>query len=148
MAAVVGSRRHLMPLPRPARALHAWQTRYHAAQHRRARLVLAVQLGYAGLLAGLLLYTHSWPAPDLVALFLLGFAFVAARGLAFLRDWTPFILLLLGYIALTGIVPGLEARAHVAFPIDADRWLFGGRVPTLWLQAHFFHAGKPQWYDY
>lgn len=84
----------------------------------------------------------------MIALFLLLFAFLAARGLSFLRDWSPFVLLLLGYAALTGIAPGLTGVVHVGFPIQADRWLFRGAEPNLWLQSHLFHPGHPQWYDY
>ncbi len=122
--------------------------RYLARQERHKRILLAVQLLYAGLLTGWLLFTHSWPAPDVIALFLLLFAFVAARGLSFLRDWSPFVLLLLGYAALTGIAPGLTGVVHVGFPIQADRWLFRGAEPNIWLQSHFFHPGHPHWYDY
>src|SRR5579885_189585 len=122
--------------------------RYLARQERHKRILLAVQLLYAALLTGWLLFTHSWPAPDVIPHFLLLFAFVAARGLRFLCDWSPFVLLLLGYAALTGIAPGLTGVVHVGFPIQADRWLFRGAEPNLWLQSHFFHPGHPHWYDY
>ncbi|HLZ69553.1 MAG TPA: phosphatase PAP2 family protein [Dehalococcoidia bacterium] len=122
--------------------------RYLAGQERHKRILLAVQVLYALLLTSWLLFTHSWPAPDVIALFLLLFAFVAARGLSFLRDWSPFVLLLLGYAALTGIAPDLTGVVHVGFPIQADRWLFRGAEPNLWLQAHFFHPGQARWYDY
>lgn len=107
--------------------------RYLARQERHWRILLGVQLFYAGLLTTWLLFTHSWPAPDVIALFLLLFAFLAARGLSFLRDWSPFVLLLLGYAALTGVAPGLTGVVHVGFPIRVDRWLFRGAEPNLWL---------------
>jgi hypothetical protein len=125
--------------------LHA---RYLTQQHEHRRLVLALQLVYAALFSAWLAYSHTWPAPDLIAVFLLLFALFMARGLRFLRDWTPFVLLLLGYIALTGLVGGLTARAHVAFPIVADRRLFGGLVPTVWLQTHLYNPDHLRWYDY
>jgi hypothetical protein len=122
--------------------------RYLAAQSGHQRALLAVQLAYAVLFTGYLFYSHTWPAPDVVALFLLVFALVAARGLHFLRDWTPFVVLLLGYIALSGVSSGLIATVHIGFPINADRWLFHGTVPTLWLQEHFYSPGHARWYDY
>jgi hypothetical protein len=125
-----------------------WRQRYLARQQRHRRLLVALQLTYVALFSAWLAFTHSWPAPDLIAISMLLFALLAARGVSFLRDWSPFIILLLGYIALTGLVPNLEQRAHVSFPIDADRLLFGGRVPTLWLQAHLFNPQHLQWYDY
>jgi membrane-associated phospholipid phosphatase len=122
--------------------------RFLAGQERHKRILIAVQILYAMLFTGWLIVSHSWPAPDLVAIFLLLFALLLARPLHFLRDWTPFIVLVLGYIALTGIADGLIAEAHVQFPIDADRWLFHGVVPTLWLQEHLYTPGHAHWYDY
>jgi membrane-associated phospholipid phosphatase len=110
------------------------------------RLWIGVYVLYVAAVVCWLIFTHSFPEPDVIAIFLLAFAFLAARAFRFLRDWSVFILLLLGYVFLTGIVPGLEARAHVQFPIDADRSLFHGVLPTAWLQSHLWH-GSPRWYD-
>src|SRR5207248_5132706 len=93
-------------------------------------------------------YSHTYPAPDLIAVFLLIFAFLAARGLGFLRDWSPFVLLLLGYVGLTGLEDGLIRHAHVQFPIDAERALFGKELPTTWLQATLWRPPTSHWYDY
>ena len=125
-----------------------WRQRYLARQQRHRRLLIALQLGYVALFAVWMALSHSWPAPDLIAISMLLFALLAARGVSFVRDWSPFLVLLLGYIALTGLVPNLEQRAHVTFPIDIDRALFGGRVPTLWLQAHLYNPQQLHWYDY
>lgn len=121
---------------------------YRTGQDTHYRIVLIVQLLYAGLVAGWLVYHHTWPAPDLIALSFLFFAFIAARGLSFLRDWSPFILLLLGYIALSGIATGLTANVHVGFPISVDRTLFFGHLPTTSLQAHLWDPKHIHWYDY
>ncbi len=121
---------------------------YHAHQDQHSRILLAVQLAYAALFAGWLLYHHTWPAPYLIAIGLLGFAFLTARLVSFLRDWSPFILLLLGYVGLAGIDGGVVARAHVQFPITVDRWLGLGQLPTTWLQAHLWNPGHLHWYDY
>lgn len=119
------------------------------ADHGRSyKILLTLQLAYAALLAGWLVYTHTWPAPDIVALAFLAFAFLAARGLRFLRDWSPFILLLLGYIALTGITTGLVPHVHEQFPINADKWLFHGSLPTTFLQAKLWNPQHIRWYDY
>jgi len=122
--------------------------RYLGAQERHRRALLVVQLLYVALFTAWLIDSHTWPAADVVAIFLLIFAFVAMRGFSFLRDWSPFILLLLGYVALPGVAPGLVARAHIQLPIDADRWLFGGALPTTWLQAQLYVRGRIQWFDY
>ncbi len=129
-------------------ALRRLQRRYVERQDRHSRLLVGVQLLYALLLGIWFIYSHTWPAPDMVALCLLAFAFLAARGLSFLRDWSPFILLLLGYIALTGIASGLAAHVHIGFPIAFDRWLFRGILPTTFLQQHLWNPQHVHWYDY
>lgn len=127
---------------RQHRAGRLWQ----AARGRR--VLLLVQALYVLAFCGWLLYEHSFPDPDVVAIFLLVFALVAARGLRFLQDWTPFVLVLLAYIGLTGVTQGLVARVHYGFPIVADRAMFSGHLPTVWLQARFYHPGHMSWYDY
>ena len=91
---------------------------------------------------------------------------------AVLRDWMPLLLVLLAYDLLRGVaneVGGylfdlttwcssdtladcarpnhLTARAHLTEPITADSGLFGGHVPTVWLQEHLFTPGTAHWYD-
>jgi membrane-associated phospholipid phosphatase len=122
--------------------------RYGDAQRRHFQVVLAVQILYVVLFGGWLIYSHTWPAPDLVVIFLLVFALLAARGISFLRDWSPFMLLLLAYIALTGIEGGLVRHVHEQFPINADRTMFAGQLPTTWLQTHLWHPPALRWYDY
>jgi PAP2 superfamily len=128
--------------------LHRLSNGYGAAQQRHWRLVAAIQVLYASLLAAYLIGFHTWPSPDLMALAFLGFAVLAARGIGFLWDWSPFILLLLCYIALTGVIGGVVTRVHLQTPIDADRLIGFGHLPTLVLQAHFWHPDAPRWYDY
>jgi membrane-associated phospholipid phosphatase len=135
-------------LGRRLRALDRARRHYLHSQQRHHPILLAVQILYVSLFLGWTIYTHSWPAPDLVAIFLLLFAFLAARGLSFLRDWSPFILLLLGYMALTGIAGGLAGHAHIQFPIDSDRRLFDGTLPTTFLQSRLWNPDRARWYDY
>lgn len=121
---------------------------YQQRQQRHVVVVLTIQLLYAGLVSAWLVYHHTWPAPDLIALALLGFAFLTARLVSFLRDWSPFVLLLLGYVALAGIDSGVTARAHVQFPIGVDEAIFHGSLPTIWLQSHLWTPQQQHWYDY
>jgi membrane-associated phospholipid phosphatase len=135
------------PLPARWRRLSA---RYLGAQARHGRLLFGLQLLYVAVfVAVLLLGGNEWPAaPDLIVLGLLGFAVISARGLSFVRDWTPFLLLVLAYMALPGLSPGLEQRVHVGFPITVDRWLGGGLLPTTRLQAALWDPAQLHWYDY
>jgi membrane-associated phospholipid phosphatase len=132
------------PLSRLRTALR----RYLAVQESHRALLLAVQLVYVALFAGWLVVSHTWPAPDVVVIGLLLFAILTARGLSFLRDWTPFLVLTLAYTALPGVAPGLEQRVHVGFPITVDRWLGFGELPTTRLQAALWDPAHLHWYDY
>jgi membrane-associated phospholipid phosphatase len=39
-------------------------------------------------------------------------------------------------------------QAHVTPQLDLDKFLGAGAVPTVWLQEHLWHPGRPHWYDY
>lgn len=73
--------------------------------------------------------------------------------LSFVRDWWPMLALLTVYLYSRGISDDLGfVGVHVTEPIAADRWLFGGVLPTEFLQANL--CGDPcdrttpaQWYD-
>lgn len=91
---------------------------------------------------------------------------------AVVRDWLPLLAVLWAYDLLRGVaneIGGalfdlprwcaadtaadcaraghLTARAHLTEPISLDSALFGGHVPTVWLQDHLFTAGTAHWYD-
>ena len=50
------------------------------------------------------------------------------------RDWLPFALVLVLYDLSRGAADMLGAPTLWRFQPDADRWLFFGTVPTVWLQ--------------
>jgi hypothetical protein len=60
-----------------------------------------------------------------------------ARLVRLLVDWIPLIAVLMLYDASRGMADGLGIPVHVAEPADADRWLAGGVLPTVWLQQHW-----------
>ena len=121
---------------------------YQAGQMRHRRALLAVQIGYFALLGGALLYTGNWPTPDQIGLALFAFAILMARPLSFLRDWAPFVLLILSYEALRGNADGLVANVHIGFPITMDKAMFGGTIPSVWLQDKLWDPNHITWYDY
>ena len=75
------------------------------------------------------------------------FALLVARPFTFLRDWLPFIALLLAYEYLRGIAPKLGAAVHVQPLIAADEALFGV-VPSVYLQDVLYTPGSLRAYDY
>ena len=56
------------------------------------------------------------------------------RIVRLLAEWLPVAALLLAYDATRGLADGLGMPVHVAELADADRWLGGGVLPTVWLQ--------------
>jgi PAP2 superfamily len=63
-------------------------------------------------------------------------------------EWLPFFGLLVLYDYFRGAVSVTATQAHVLPQIDADKALFGGSVPTVWLQQHLWTPGHFHWYDY
>ena len=69
------------------------------------------------------------------------------RGVLF--EWLPLALVLAVYDLLRGHADGLLFSAWYRPQLDADAFLFGGTVPTVWLQDHLWHgASNLRWYDY
>ncbi|GAC1612039.1 MAG: phosphatase PAP2 family protein [Mycobacteriales bacterium] len=85
---------------------------------------------------------------------------------AVLHDWLPLFAVLFAYDLMRGLAPRVGAalgslprlhadadnpdaivHAHLMEPIRADRFLFHGYVPTIWLQQHLYTAGTVHWWD-
>jgi len=93
------------------------------------------------------------PTDPVVAFFWLWGATVAwgcdrpwRSHLAFARDWVPIVVLLVAYDISRGIADNLQPP-HVTEMITGDRLLFGGEVPTLWLQEHLYDPDRIHWWD-
>ncbi len=64
-----------------------------------------------------------------------------------LLDWLPFTLVLVIWDVSRGLADWVGLPLQEASVAAADRALFGGTVPTVWLQDHLLRPGAPQWYD-
>jgi hypothetical protein len=63
----------------------------------------------------------------------------------FLLEWIPFYAIILMYDSFRGIADNLGKHVSYDWLIQADRLLFGGVIPTVWLQENFgsFLSGWP-----
>ncbi|MBJ7359100.1 phosphatase PAP2 family protein, partial [Nocardioides sp.] len=78
----------------------------------------------------------------------------APRGyhLRFLRDWWLPVVGLVVYFYSRGLTDELGLPVHYTMPIRFDEWLFGGTLPTEWLQRELCgdpceRSSHPRWYD-
>lgn len=63
-----------------------------------------------------------------------------------LVDWVPLIAALVVYDHTRGIADTLGMPVRVEELVSAEKWLFGGTVPTVRLQEHLSHdGGRPWW---
>ncbi len=62
-------------------------------------------------------------------------------------DWLPFTLVLLAYDRTRSLADGLGLPLHEQDILGAEKWLFGGVEPTVWLQHHLYDPLHLRWYD-
>ena len=65
-----------------------------------------------------------------------------------LLDWLPFLGFLVIYDYTRGFAATLGMPTHVTQPVAAEKALFFGHVPTVWLQQHFFDPNQVHWWDF
>jgi hypothetical protein len=64
-------------------------------------------------------------------------------------EWLPLAIVLAVYDLLRGHADGLLFSAWYRPQLEADSFLFGGSVPTVWLQKTLWHGpADVRWYDY
>ncbi|TML89835.1 MAG: phosphatase PAP2 family protein [Actinobacteria bacterium] len=68
-------------------------------------------------------------------------------GRRFVLDFVPFAALILLYGELRGLVHVIRPHPYYLPQLHAERWLFGGHVPTVDLQ-HWLWAGHERWLDH
>jgi hypothetical protein len=62
-------------------------------------------------------------------------------------DWLPLLAALVLYDHTRGIADTLGIPIRVVELADLERLLFGGVLPTAWLQEHVYNPAEPQWWD-
>jgi membrane-associated phospholipid phosphatase len=148
-----------------------WRSAGPEERVRRRRLLLVVTVLFAAVAA-----VFGFPTGrEVLTGWVLLFLFAACAGdvrawrRAVVRDWLPLFAVLFAYDFLRGAakhvgarladLPTLQAslprpgqptiltKAHLTEPLRGDELLFGGQVPTVWLQQHFYTPGTVHWWD-
>jgi PAP2 superfamily len=89
---------------------------------------------------GFMLWRGISIEPQWVVLALLLIALALGRGKQFLVDWAPFLVLFLAYEAMRGFAGSTGLAPHDVSPLEED--LFGGWLPTHWLQLHLYDPSR------
>ncbi|CAN5330054.1 phosphatase PAP2 family protein [soil metagenome] len=62
--------------------------------------------------------------------------------------WSAYALVFVAFVLLRRYADDTSVPTSVGYAIDADRVLFGGTVPTLWLQSRLYAPGGAGWLEY
>jgi hypothetical protein len=103
-------------------------------RRRNDRLLVAGILGYAALVVVLMVVGGLAITPDVLAVAFGLAAVLLGRGRLFLRDWLPFVALLLAYELMRGIADDAGLPLHTTDLAAADRFIALGALPTQVLQ--------------
>ena len=112
-----------------------------------ALTVWALALGIYCLIRGLPLARVTQTVWILLALFAVNLGRPWRAQVRVLVDWLPFVGFLYLYDLSRGWADQLNTQIHVTQPLAAEKWLFHGNVPTVWLQQHFYNPSHVPWYD-
>jgi hypothetical protein len=96
--------------------------------------VLAVAAGF--------LYFNMRLTVEWVAIILFVAALLSGRALLVVRDWGVFMAVLLAWQLASPLATRFAFPWHVQEMINADKLMFFGTVPAVWLQQHLTHAGN------
>jgi hypothetical protein len=111
------------------------------------RRVATLVIGYLAGLGGMILVKGVFLSADRYFLILLVPAIALRSGRGYIRDFLPFIVLVLLYEEARGVAHLLHPHPFYEPMLLFDRWIGLGEVPTIRLQEWFWH-GHLEWYDH
>jgi hypothetical protein len=103
-------------------------------------MLLVFSVVYLAAVFGVMLWRGVEIEPEWVVLALLLIAVATGRGIQFLKDWAPFLVLFIAYEAMSGFASQTGFR-----PMDTGRLelaLFHGTLPTVWLQSRLYSTTR------
>ncbi|TMF37242.1 MAG: hypothetical protein E6I27_10685 [Chloroflexi bacterium] len=108
------------------------------ARTRRPGALLIGSLLYLVVIFGVMLWRGISIEPEWVVLALLVIAIAMGRGLVFIADWGPFLLLFFAYEAMRGFASKTGFAPHDLS--DLERAVFAGTLPTVTMQHAFYRV--------
>ena len=113
---------------------------------KRQNLITIILFGYLFIIIAFMLSRNMAITPDRFFVILLFATVILGRTRTFLKDWVPFIALLIGYEMLRGFADTAGFRVNVENLVNFERSIFGF-IPTEELQRRFFDPSHIHWYD-
>lgn len=116
-----------------------------AADHpgrRLGRAMIILLVGYLALVLVLIVVRGAYVTPDLFLILAAVVAVGLGRTRLFLRDWLPFIAILLAWQSMRSLADNLGFTVHSDDIIAMERALFFGKVPSVELQAWLHQPGS------
>lgn len=114
-------------------------------------LALFLFVVYMAVAVGLYVWRGAYFTPDRWAILLFVAAIALGQWKAFLRDWIPVVFLIFGYEFMRGLayqfIAQHHSNIHLTELIRADKFMFFGHLPSLWLQQKLYVQGTIHWYD-
>ncbi len=143
MARAKGAGRFSIPAPGD---FPAWSLFVQFGPSYRRAMPFILGLYIVGVAAGFL-YFNMRLTVEWMAIILFGAALLSGRALLFVRDWGVFIAVLLAWQLISAVATDFSFPWHLQELIEADKTLFFGQVPSVWLQAHLYHPGTLEPWD-
>jgi membrane-associated phospholipid phosphatase len=95
----------------------------------------------------LMLVLRVNPSVDVFAALVAIAAIIAGRGLSFVRDWGPFVLIFMAWEAMRGVANTFGQSVQSDSVIAVERLFFFGHIPTVDLQRTLYDPNAVQVHD-
>jgi len=102
-----------------------------------------ILLVYLGIIVILMVVRQIKPTPDLFVIFASAVAVMLGRGRAFVRDWIPFLVIIMAWEAMRGLADDFGAEVQSDSIIGIERAFSFGVVPSESLQQVLYTPGSP-----
>ena len=102
--------------------------------------MLAAAVVYSSVVGVEALWHGVVATPDILLVALVPLALLTGRFITWLKDWVPFIGLLLGWEAMRSIADTISPTGVHYGSLRPELALFGGHLPEIWLQQLLYNA--------